>query len=63
MGRRLHSRPKYLARTWKNDSEILLWLKQLATSKENGLCAGPPFGKARKFASLGRLPPSIVAIS
>jgi hypothetical protein len=27
-------------------------LKQLATSNDDGPCAGPPFGKARKFASL-----------
>ena len=41
-----------LARAWKDDSEILPWLKQLATSNNDGLCAGPPFRKARKFASL-----------
>jgi hypothetical protein len=41
-----------LARGWKDDSEIFPWLKQLATSKEDGLCAGPPFRKGRKFASL-----------
>jgi hypothetical protein len=41
-----------LARAWKDDSEILPWLKQLATSNDDGLCAGPPFRKARKFASL-----------
>jgi hypothetical protein len=40
-----------LARAWKDDSEIMPWLKQAATSKD-ALCAGPPFGKARKFASL-----------
>src|ERR1700730_14007566 len=41
-----------LARAWKDDSEILPWLKQLATSNDDGLRAGPPFRKARKFASL-----------
>ena len=41
-----------LARAWKDDSEILPWLKQLATSNDDGLSAGPPFRKARKFASL-----------
>ena len=40
-----------LARAWKDDSEILPWLR-LATSNDDGLCAGPPFKKARKFASL-----------
>src|ERR1700722_7577116 len=41
-----------LARAWKDDFEILPWLKQVATSDDDGLCAGPPFRKARKFASL-----------
>ena len=27
-----------LARAWKDDSEILPWLKQLATSNNDGLC-------------------------
>jgi hypothetical protein len=41
-----------IGHAWKDDSEILPWLKQLATSNDDGLCAGPPFRKARKFASL-----------
>ena len=41
-----------LAHAWKDDSEVSPWLKQLATSNEDGLCAGSPFRKARKFAYL-----------
>jgi hypothetical protein len=42
-----------LARAWKDDSEILPWLKQLATSNDDGLCAGAPCRKAPKIRFFG----------
>jgi hypothetical protein len=42
-----------LARAWKDDSEIVPWLKQLATSNDDGLCAGPPFRKAPNIRFFG----------